>query len=78
MDDSVAEGHGRVVGVREIVAEKEDAGGLAAGVGLREVGGVGVDVENHVPLVISDGGYRVRGSVVEKFGYFCHGVGCRL
>ena len=54
MDDSVAEGHGRVGGVREVVAEEEDASRSATGFGFGEVGSVAVDVEDHVAWVVAN------------------------
>ena len=78
MDDSVAEGHGWVVGVREVVAEEKDASCAATSFRLREVGSVTVDVEDHVAWVVANGGDWMRGSVVEEVGDFSHGEFCRF
>jgi hypothetical protein len=62
-----------------VVAEEEDSTGAGAGVGFGEIGGVTMDVEAHLAIVVLDGGIRMGGGVVEKmdscFGGGLHAMG---
>lgn len=63
----------------EFVGEKKETSSTAAGVRKNQVGGIGNDAENHVTGVITDGGIRMRGEVVEEhvagFGSFLRRFG---
>ena len=47
-------------------AEKIETGGSGAGLGLGQVGGIGVDVEDHVAGRVTEGGFRVGGGIIEE------------
>ena len=50
------------------------AAGAAAGLRFREVGGVSVDVEDHVAICVADGCVQMGGSIVQEPEDFDVGV----
>ena len=56
----------RVMGMRGAVTEEVVAVGTAAGVGLREVGGVAVHMKDYVASNIANSGVGVRGRIIEQ------------
>ena len=56
-----------------MVAEEENTGDAATCVGIGEVGGIVMDVEDHLTGVIADDGDRVGSCVVEEVSDFGHG-----
>ena len=53
------------------------AASTAVGTSLAEIGGITVEMENHITGVVSNGGVGVRGGVVEQPDGVVHGVlGC--
>ena len=58
------------------VTEVEMAACTATSLGLREVGGVAMDAEDHITGCVADGSVRVGGGIVEELGNgFCCGFG---
>jgi hypothetical protein len=49
-------------------AEVKVAPGAASGLGLREIRGIGMDMENHITGMVNKYRIRVRGRIVEELG----------